>query len=63
MQQLRECQFSKAVALMRDSAHTIREVCRKANSSVNEAAPFSSRSYTLVFSCVECYIIFVHFSG
>ena len=38
----------EVVQFVRDSAHTIREVCRKANSSVNEAALFSSRSYTFL---------------
>ena len=48
MQQLNKISILETVALMRDSAHTIREVCRKANSSVNEAAPFSSRTYTFL---------------
>ena len=37
MQQLKKHQFLKTVALVHDSVHAIRDVCRKANSSVNEA--------------------------
>ena len=38
MQQLKKHQFLKTVALVRDSVRAIRDVCRKANSSVNKAA-------------------------
>ena len=38
MQQLKKHRFLKTVALVRDSVHAIRNVCRKANSSVNETA-------------------------
>ena len=41
MQQLRECQFSKAVVLVCDSTHIINDVCRKANSSVFQPRHFS----------------------
>ena len=37
MQQLRECQFSKTVALVRDSVHTISKFSVE-NLTVNEAA-------------------------
>ena len=36
--------------MVRDSVHTIRDVCRTANSSVNEAAQFGCRSYTYICS-------------
>ena len=48
MQKLNKVSTLEVVQFVRNSAHTIREVCRKANSSVNEAALFSSRSYTFL---------------
>ena len=48
IEQLNKVSTLEVVQFVRDSAHTIREVCRKANSSVNEAALFSSRSYTFL---------------
>ena len=50
MHQLREYQFSKHGALMRNSAYIICDVCRTANSSVNEATLLGCRSYTLFSS-------------
>ena len=50
MHQLREYQFSKHGALMRNSAYIICDVCRTANSSVNEATLLGCRSYTLLSS-------------
>lgn len=38
MQQLKKHRFLKTVVLVRDSVHAVRDVCRKANSSVDEAA-------------------------
>ena len=48
MQQSKKHQFLKTVVLVRDSVHTICDVCRKANSSVNEAAQVGCRSYTFI---------------
>ena len=48
MQQLNKISILETVALVRNSVHTICDVCHKANSSVNEAALFGCRSYTFL---------------
>ena len=59
MQQSKKHQFLKTVVLVRDSVHTICDVCRKANSSVNEAAQVGCRSYTFDYFRSVPYVFYL----
>ena len=48
IQQLNKISILEDDELVRDSVHTISDVCHTANSSVNEAAQFGCRSYTFL---------------